>query len=106
MPTVLVVDDVPANADVVLNHLTAAGFRVLYAGSGPRALKQLEQRIPDIILLDIKMPGMDGIDTCRLIKQRSEWKHLPIIFITGADELSQKLAAFAAGAVDFVSKPI
>ncbi|HYZ75433.1 MAG TPA: response regulator [Chthoniobacterales bacterium] len=106
MHTVLVVDDVPANADIVLNHLTAAGFRVLYAGSGARALKQLEHSIPDLILLDIKMPGLDGIETCRLIKQRSEWRNIPIIFITGADELSQKLAAFAAGGVDFVSKPI
>lgn len=106
MNTVLVVDDVPANADVVLNHLTAAGFRVLYAGSGARALKQLEHSVPDLILLDIKMPGLDGIETCRLIKQRSEWRNVPIIFITGADELSQKLAAFEAGGVDFVSKPI
>ncbi|MBV8275764.1 MAG: response regulator [Verrucomicrobia bacterium] len=106
MHTVLVVDDVPANADVVLNHLTAAGFRVLYAGSGARALKQLEHSIPDLILLDIKMPGLDGIETCRLIKQRSEWRNVPIIFITGADELSQKLAAFEAGGVDFVTKPI
>jgi CheY-like chemotaxis protein/DNA-binding CsgD family transcriptional regulator len=106
MNTVLVVDDVPTNVDVVLSYLTGAGFRVLYAGSGTRALKQLEQRVPDIILLDIKMPGMDGIETCRLIKQRPGWKKIPIIFITGADELSQKLAAFEAGAVDFVTKPI
>ena len=106
MNTVLVVDDVPTNADVVLSHLTAAGFRVLYAGSGARALKQLEHSVPDLILLDIKMPGLDGIETCRLIKQRPEWKNVPIIFITGADELSQKLAAFEAGGVDFVTKPI
>jgi DNA-binding response OmpR family regulator/DNA-binding CsgD family transcriptional regulator len=106
MTTVLVVDDVPANADVVLNYLTAAGFRVLYAGSGTRALKQLEHSVPDLILLDIKMPGLDGIETCRHIKQRSEWRNVPIIFITGADDLSQKLAAFGAGGVDFVSKPI
>jgi DNA-binding NarL/FixJ family response regulator len=106
MNTVLVVDDVPANADVVLNHLTAGGFRVLYAGSGARALKQLEYSVPDLILLDIKMPGLDGIETCRLIKQRREWRNVPIIFITGADELSQKLAAFEAGGVDFVTKPI
>src|ERR1700740_606535 len=52
------------------------------------------------------MPGLDGIETCRLIKQRSEWRNVPIIFITGADELSQKLAAFEAGGVDFFSKPI
>ncbi len=106
MNTILVVDDVPANADVVLNHLTAGGFRVLYAGSGARALKQLEYSIPDLILLDIKMPGLDGIETCRLIKQRPEWRNIPVIFITGADELSQKLAAFEAGGVDFVTKPI
>lgn len=106
MNTVLVVDDVPANADVVLNHLTAGGFRVLYAGSGARALKQLEYSVPDLILLDIKMPGLDGIETCRLLKQRPEWRNVPVIFITGADELSQKLAAFEAGGVDFVTKPI
>ena len=106
MNTVLVVDDVPANADIVLSHLTAVGFRVLYAGSGMRALKQLENSSPDLILLDIKMPGMDGLETCRLIKQRPEWKNIPVIFITGADELSQKLAAFEAGGVDFVTKPI
>ncbi len=106
MNTVLVVDDVPTNVDVVLSHLTGAGFRVLYAGSGARALKQLERHVPDIILLDIKMPGMDGIETCRAIKNRAEWKDVPIIFITGADELSQKLAAFGAGAIDFVTKPI
>jgi DNA-binding response OmpR family regulator/DNA-binding CsgD family transcriptional regulator len=106
MNTVLVVDDVPANVDIVLSHLTDVGFRVLYAGSGIRALKQLERRIPDLILLDIKMPGMDGIETCRAIKEHREWKDIPIIFITGAGELSQKLAAFSAGAVDFVTKPI
>jgi DNA-binding NarL/FixJ family response regulator len=106
MNTVLVVDDSPTNVDVVLSYLTGAGFRVLYAGSGARALKQLEHRVPDIILLDLKMPEMDGIETCQAIKKRAEWKDVPIIFITGADELSQKLAAFAAGAVDFVTKPI
>ncbi len=106
MNTVLVVDDVPTNVDVVLSHLTATGFRVLYAGSGVRALKQLENHVPDIILLDVKMPGMDGIETCRAIKNRAEWKDIPVIFITGADELSQKLAAFGVGAVDFVTKPI
>lgn len=106
MNTVLVVDDSPTNVDVVLSHLTGAGFRVLYAGSGARALKQLEQLVPDIILLDLKMPDMDGIETCRAIKERAEWKDVPVIFITGADELSQKLAAFGAGAVDFVTKPI
>jgi len=106
MKTILVVDDLPANVDVILNHLTVAGYRVLYAGSGKRALQQMEKSLPDLILLDLRMPGMDGVETCQKIKERSDWSHLPVIFITSSDEIDQKLAAFTAGAVDFVTKPI
>jgi DNA-binding response OmpR family regulator/DNA-binding CsgD family transcriptional regulator len=106
MKTILVVDDLPANVDIVLNHLTTQGYRVLYAGSGKRALQQLEKSLPDLILLDLRMPGIDGLETCRRIKATPDWAHLPVIFMTASDELEQKLAAFAAGAVDFVTKPI
>src|SRR5437762_2203423 len=106
MNTVLVVDDLPANVDVVINHLALAGFRVLYAGSGLRALKQLELGVPDLILLDLRMPGLDGIQTCQAIKAKPAWAQVPIIFMTAADEIEQKLAAFEAGAVDYVIKPI
>jgi DNA-binding NarL/FixJ family response regulator len=106
MKTVMVVDDVPANVDVVLGFLYQAGYRVLVADSGVRGIEQLELEAPDLILLDLMMPGIDGIETCRQIKSRDIWKHIPIIMMTAADELSKKLGAFEAGAVDFLTKPI
>jgi DNA-binding NarL/FixJ family response regulator len=90
----------------VLGFLYEAGYRVLVADSGFRGIEQLELEAPDLILLDLMMPGMDGIETCRQIKTRDAWKHIPIIMMTAADELSKKLAAFEAGAVDFLTKPI
>jgi DNA-binding NarL/FixJ family response regulator len=106
MKTVMVVDDVPANVDVVLGLLYESGCRVLVADSGLRGMELLELEIPDLILLDLMMPGMDGIETCLRIKARDSWKHIPIVMMTAADELSKKLAAFEAGAVDFLTKPI
>ena len=106
MKTLLIVDDVPGNVDVVLGFLSGAGYRVLISESGIRALDQLRQNLPDLILLDLVMPGMDGIETCRRIKANTEWNHIPIIMMTAADELTKKLAAFEAGAVDFVTKPV
>jgi len=106
MKTVLVVDDVPANVDVVLGFLAQAGYRVLVSESGNRALEQLTLVLPDIILLDLMMPGLDGIETCKRIKAITEWSRIPVIMMTAADELSKKLAAFEAGAVDFVTKPV
>jgi DNA-binding NarL/FixJ family response regulator len=102
----MVVDDVPANVDVVLGFLSEAGYRVLVADSGMRGIEQLALEAPDLILLDLMMPGIDGIETCRQIKAKEEWKNIPIIMMTAADELSNKLTAFSAGAVDFLTKPI
>jgi CheY-like chemotaxis protein/DNA-binding CsgD family transcriptional regulator len=104
--TLLIVDDLPANVDVVLGFLSGAGYRVLISDSGKRALEQLTLALPDIILLDLMMPEMDGIETCIRIKENPEWSHIPVIIMTAADELSKKLAAFQAGAVDFVTKPV
>jgi DNA-binding response OmpR family regulator/DNA-binding CsgD family transcriptional regulator len=106
MKTVLIVDDIPANVDVVLGFLAEAGYRVLVSDGGYRALEQLERTLPDIILLDLLMPGLDGIETCKRIKATAEWRPIPVIMMTAADELSKKLAAFEAGAVDFVTKPV
>ena len=89
MKSVMVVDDVPANVDVVLGFLYQAGYRVLVADSGARGIEQLELETPDLILLDLMMPGMDGIETCRQIKSRDVWKHIPIIMMTAADELAK-----------------
>ncbi len=106
MKTVMVVDDVPANLEVLLGYLSSAGYRVLVAENGRRCLEQLEREKPDIILLDLMMPGIDGIQTCRRIKARADWAAIPIIVITAADALDKKLEAFGAGAVDFLGKPI
>jgi DNA-binding NarL/FixJ family response regulator len=106
MKTVMVVDDIPANVDVVLGLLHESGYRVLVADSGFRGIEQLELELPDLILLDLMMPGMDGIETCLRIKVREAWRHIPVVMMTAADELSKKLAAFEAGAVDFLTKPI
>jgi CheY-like chemotaxis protein/DNA-binding CsgD family transcriptional regulator len=104
--TLLIVDDLPSNVDVVLGFLSGAGYRVLVSDSGRRALEQLTLAVPDIILLDLMMPEMDGIETCKRIKANPEWSHIPVIMMTAADELTKKLAAFQAGAVDFVTKPV
>src|SRR6202030_4497112 len=97
MKTVMVVDDIPANVDVVLGLLHESGCRVLVADSGFRGIEQLELELPDLILLDLMMPGMDGIETCLQIKMRAAWKHIPIVMMTGADELSKKRAAIEGG---------
>jgi CheY-like chemotaxis protein/DNA-binding CsgD family transcriptional regulator len=104
--TLLIVDDLPSNVDVVLGFLSGAGYRVLVSDSGKRALEQLTLAVPDIILLDLMMPEMDGIEACKRIKANPEWSHIPVIMMTAADELTKKLAAFQAGAVDFVTKPV
>jgi len=104
--TVLVVDDTPANLGLVLESLGSAGFRVLVAESGARALELLAQQSVDLILLDMVMPGMDGMAVCERIKQQPKLKDLPLIFITAVDESAQKVRALEAGAVDYISKPV
>jgi DNA-binding response OmpR family regulator/DNA-binding CsgD family transcriptional regulator len=104
--TVLVVDDTPANLGLVLESLGSAGYRVLVAESGARALELLAQQSVDLILLDMVMPGMDGMAVCERIKQQPKWKDLPLIFITAVDESAQKVRALEAGAVDYISKPV
>jgi DNA-binding response OmpR family regulator/DNA-binding CsgD family transcriptional regulator len=104
--TVLVVDDTPANLGLVLESLGSAGFRVLVAESGARALELLAQQSVDLILLDMVMPGMDGMAVCERVKQQPKWKDLPLIFITAVDESAQKVRALEAGAVDYISKPV
>lgn len=104
-PKVLVVDDTPANLSMLIDALTEAHYELLVAESGRSALAILEHTTPDIILLDVLMPGFDGYETCRQIKSRPEWKTLPVIFMTALDESDQKVRAFAAGAVDYITKP-
>lgn len=102
---ILAVDDVPANLDVLIATLEAADFSMLIATSGESALEVAAREMPALILLDIAMPGMDGIEVCRRLKEAEATRHIPVIFLT-ADTSEEKLtAAFRAGAVDYVTKP-
>jgi DNA-binding response OmpR family regulator/DNA-binding CsgD family transcriptional regulator len=103
---VLIVDDVPDNLSLLHDALDEAGYTVLVATHGEAALQRASQAVPDIILLDALMPGMDGFEVARRLKAQSETSHIPIIFMTGLTETEHVVAAFGAGGVDYVVKPI
>jgi len=105
MPTLLLVDDVPANLGVLLDCLGEAGYAVRVAESGARALELMERVRPDLVLLDVMMPDLDGFETCRRIKTDPAGRDVPVIFVTALDEPVDKVKGFAAGAVDYVGKP-
>jgi signal transduction histidine kinase len=102
---VLIVDDLPENLQVLAGHLTEAGHEILAAHSGPRALALVRNRKPDLILLDVMMPGMDGMEVCRLLKSEADSADIPVIFITARTETDDILHGFQLGAVDYVTKP-
>ncbi len=103
---VLVVDDTPANLSLLLDALSEARYDILVAESGRSALALLEHTTPDLILLDLVMPGLDGVATCKRIKQRAECAEVPVLFMTAIEEPAQKLRAFDAGALDYITKPV
>ncbi len=103
---ILVVDDTPANLSLLLDALTEAGHEILVAEGGRSALSLLEHTTPDLVLLDLVMPGMDGVATCRRIKERPACRDVPVLFMTAIDEPDQKLRAFDAGALDYITKPV
>jgi DNA-binding NarL/FixJ family response regulator len=102
---ILVVDDTPANLSLLLDALTEVGYEILVAESGRSALALLDHTTPDLVLLDLVMPGMDGIATCLRLKERAECRDVPVLFMTAVDEPEQKVRAFAAGAFDYITKP-
>jgi CheY-like chemotaxis protein/DNA-binding CsgD family transcriptional regulator len=102
---ILIVDDTPANLALLVDALHAAGYRPLVATSGVDALALLADARPDLILLDMRMPAMDGMATITRIQAHPQWREIPVIFMTAVEEPEQKVAAFTAGAVDYVTKP-
>ncbi|OQY47559.1 MAG: hypothetical protein B6242_04770 [Anaerolineaceae bacterium 4572_78] len=104
--TILIVDDNPTNLSVLSEYLEGYGFRILVAKSGQVALKRAEYVHPDIILLDIMMPGIDGFETCRRLKANETTKDIPVIFMTALSETADKLQGFELGAVDYITKPL
>jgi len=103
--TVLAVDDTPANIDVVKGIL-ASNYLVQAAINGKMALKIIEKKKPDLILLDIMMPDMDGYEVCRRLKENQETRDIPIIFLTAKSEISDETKGLELGAVDYITKPI
>ncbi len=102
---ILIVDDVPANISMLFSLLVEEGYKVLIAEDGHSALKQAEKMPPDLILLDIMMPGMNGFTTCQQFKQQTETRDIPIIFMTALSETEKKVNGFKLGAVDYITKP-
>lgn len=103
--TILLVDDSPANLRLLSQILSERGYRVRAATSGPRALASVEMEEPDLVLLDIRMPGMDGYEVCRLLKQDPATEDIPVLFISALDDIGDKVQAFSAGGVDYITKP-
>lgn len=102
---IMVVDDNPNILKLLSNLLAKKGYRVRTAISGKLALRSVASQPPDLILLDVKMPEMDGFEVCRYLKSKRDHRNIPIIFISALDEMDQKIEGFKAGGVDYITKP-
>jgi len=103
--TILIVDDVPANQNLLRQTLAPRGFEILLASDGEMAIDLARRASPDLILLDILMPGLDGYETCRRLKAAKATSQIPVIFITAQPETSSLVEGFRAGGVDYITKP-
>src|SRR5512144_1402813 len=102
---ILVVDDTPANIQSLAAILKEKGYQISAATNGKQALEVLARVQPDLILLDVMMPEMDGFETCRQLKAAERWRHIPVIFLTAKTETADIVQGFELGAVDYVAKP-
>src|SRR5258708_15383047 len=103
---VLVVDDILSNVKLLEAKLSAEYFEVMTAFNGLECLSKMEENIPDIVLLDVMMPGMDGFEVCRRIKSNPRTAHVPVVMVTALDQPSDRVAGLDAGADDFLTKPV
>jgi len=103
--TILVTDDEPANYRILEEYLSECGFSVLTASNGKKALELATAHPPDLILLDVVMPGIDGFETCRQLKDQEVTAAIPVIFTTSLTRTAEKVKGFRAGAVDYITKP-
>jgi sigma-B regulation protein RsbU (phosphoserine phosphatase) len=102
---ILIVDDTPANLKLLSQILAANGYNVRIAVNGAQALTSIEIALPDLILLDIKMPGLNGFEVCQRLKANPSTRDIPVIFISALNDLQDKLDGFHAGGLDYISKP-
>ena len=105
MGSILVVDDIPANLELLAGMLTERGYRVQSAPSGELALRGAAASPPDLVMLDVNMPEMDGYEVCRRLKSDERLRDIPVLFISALTEPLDKVRAFQSGGVDFVTKP-
>lgn len=103
---VLVVDDIMSNVKLLEAKLTAEYFDVVTAFNGLECLARMEESVPDIVLLDVMMPGMDGFEVCRRIKSNPKIAHVPVVMVTALDQPADRVAGLEAGADDFLTKPV
>lgn len=103
---ILIVDDNPTNLGVLFDYLKELGYRVLVHTSGESAITAIRQMPPDIVLLDVMMPGIDGFETCRRLKANNATKDIPVIFMTALTDTVDEVKGLEVGAVDYITKPI
>ena len=102
---ILIVDDFPANISLLTEMLELKGYQILAAGDGDRAIKIATHIIPDLILLDIMMPGMNGYETCQRLKSQQQTRNIPVVFISAKTEMEDMLMGFSVGGADYINKP-
>ena len=102
----VVVDDILANLEILVASLADTGHEVLVASNGEQALDRVRRTPPDLILLDVMMPGIDGFETCERLKQDDASSDIPVIFMTALSDTLDKVRGFSVGAVDYITKPI
>src|SRR5690554_2058544 len=103
--SILIVDDTQQNVQVLSQILRDAGYKVLAAFNGSSALNLISKRPPDMILLDVMMPGMSGFEVAERLKKDPKFAAIPIIFLSALDEIEAKMKAFESGGVDYITKP-
>jgi putative two-component system response regulator len=103
--TVMVVDDTETNIDILV-ELLGDEYEIMVAMDGKECLEAVQMQTPDIFLLDVMMPGMDGYELCRKLKSYKRTKDVPVVFVTAKDAIDDKLDGYDAGGVDYITKPI
>ena len=103
---ILIVDDTLSAQEILKGHLMGQGYSLAFASDGLEAFKQIVENPPDVILLDVMMPGMDGFAVCQRLKSDSKWRHIPVILVTALDDTGDLVRGLDAGADDFLTKPV